>query len=194
MKDHIAVFITPFIFETPIQLSTLPEQDFGLDTLIEYFSNGTGKFSRISIKNLSKILRVKLFLKPIFNTLTGHLTYPSLLYAQAFLSSSVAKKSSKSWPDLQLYFSYAGIYENLASDASRLTGVNFEDYQKYLSPYIGRQGLSIGVALVRPKSVGNIKLKNKDPTEMPVIDPRYLEHPDDIKAVIDGRLYLYIFQ
>lgn len=34
--------------------------------------------------------------------------------------------------------------------------------------------------------VGEITLKNKDPFSPPIIDPHYLEHPDDVTALIDG--------
>ncbi|KAL5020232.1 hypothetical protein ScPMuIL_003124 [Solemya velum] len=37
-----------------------------------------------------------------------------------------------------------------------------------------------------PKSRGTIRLKSRSPFDYPVIDPRYMEHPDDVKAVVNG--------
>ncbi|CAL8131682.1 unnamed protein product [Orchesella dallaii] len=145
-------------------ITVFPERDIGLSTFLEYFLNGT-----------------------------GHLTYPSLLDMQGFISTSKVKQLYKDWPDIQLYFSYAGLYENLPMDFSRLTGVKKEIIHKYFSKYIGKHGITVGVALVRPKSYGNLRLKNKDPLTPPLLDPRYLEHPDDIKAFVEGIKFLVDF-
>jgi len=40
--------------------------------------------------------------------------------------------------------------------------------------------------LPHPKSKGTIRLKSRDPFDYPEIDPRYLEHPHDIKVFISG--------
>ncbi|XP_069137635.1 glucose dehydrogenase [FAD, quinone]-like [Argopecten irradians] len=40
--------------------------------------------------------------------------------------------------------------------------------------------------LMHPKSTGTIRLKSSDPFDYPVIDPHYLEHPDDVKTLIAG--------
>lgn len=42
------------------------------------------------------------------------------------------------------------------------------------------------VTKVQPKSVGNIKLRSPDPFDSPLIDPRYLEHPDDVEDTLKG--------
>ncbi|KAG0411285.1 hypothetical protein HPB47_011582 [Ixodes persulcatus] len=38
----------------------------------------------------------------------------------------------------------------------------------------------------RPKSKGHVRLRSADPDEAPVIDPRYLTHPDDIHVAVQG--------
>lgn len=40
--------------------------------------------------------------------------------------------------------------------------------------------------LLRPKSRGSIRLRSGDPFESPIIDPNYLEHPDDVKTFVAG--------
>ena len=40
--------------------------------------------------------------------------------------------------------------------------------------------------LIYPKSRGEIRLKSKDPSEKPLIDPHYLENDDDMKVLLAG--------
>lgn len=40
--------------------------------------------------------------------------------------------------------------------------------------------------LLRPKSKGTIALQSADPFDPPVIDPRYLEHTEDVKTLLKG--------
>ena len=40
--------------------------------------------------------------------------------------------------------------------------------------------------LLHPKSHGEILLNSSDPYEQPIIDPRYLSHPDDIEVLLRG--------
>ena len=45
---------------------------------------------------------------------------------------------------------------------------------------------SILVALTRPKSRGRIQLRSSDPTDHPIIDPRYYSHPEDGKVMLEA--------
>ena len=47
-------------------------------------------------------------------------------------------------------------------------------------------GCSLHVCLLRPKSVGTLALASADPGAAPLIDPRFLDHPDDLDALVDG--------
>jgi len=47
-------------------------------------------------------------------------------------------------------------------------------------------GYSVHASLMRPKSRGSITLNNKDPLCPPLIDPNYLDHPDDLALLVDG--------
>ncbi|XP_052711315.1 alcohol dehydrogenase [acceptor]-like [Crassostrea angulata] len=42
------------------------------------------------------------------------------------------------------------------------------------------------VVLLHPKSRGTIQLQSSDPLDSPLIDPNYLDHPDDLKALLKG--------
>jgi len=40
--------------------------------------------------------------------------------------------------------------------------------------------------ILQTKSCGELKLKSKDPLDDPLIDPRYLSHPDDLKCMVEA--------
>ena len=47
-------------------------------------------------------------------------------------------------------------------------------------------GLGCHSCLLRPKSTGTVTLKSSDPFADPIIDPKFLTHPDDMQDMIDG--------
>ena len=61
--------------------------------------------------------------------------------------------------------------------ASEITGQQFQqpDY-----------GWSLAPGLMRPKSVGHLRLTSSDPRSRLQIEPNFLQHPDDMKALIRG--------
>ena len=46
--------------------------------------------------------------------------------------------------------------------------------------------MSCHSCLLRPKSRGEVTLESADPFADPLIDPKFLSHPDDMKDMIDG--------
>lgn len=51
-------------------------------------------------------------------------------------------------------------------------------------------GVILVSILLHPKSVGEIRLGSKDPTAPPIIDPRCLEHPDDVRVIAEVCVWL----
>lgn len=47
-------------------------------------------------------------------------------------------------------------------------------------------GYSVHASLMRPKSRGSITLQNNNPLSSPLIDPNYLDHPDDLVTLTAG--------
>ena len=68
-------------------------------------------------------------------------------------------------PDIQLHFVIAML----------------EDHARKL--HLGH-GYSCHVCLLRPKSTGELTLASKDPLAAPLINPRFLEHPDDLETMV----------
>lgn len=44
----------------------------------------------------------------------------------------------------------------------------------------------IDPVMLRPKSRGFVRLRSRNPYEHPIIDPRYLTHPHDIKVMVEA--------
>ena len=61
----------------------------------------------------------------------------------------------------------------------------FDDSGRDLS-LLSKVGYSMHVYVLRPKSRGSVGLASSDPRAAPVIDQRLLDHPDDIKSLVDG--------
>ena len=83
--------------------------------------------------------------------------------AGGFIKSS----ESKEIPDIQLHFAPAMVVDHGRTQ-------------------IWGHGFSCHSCLLRPKSRGTVTLKSADPLEDPLIDPKFLSHPDDMKDMIAG--------
>jgi choline dehydrogenase len=47
-------------------------------------------------------------------------------------------------------------------------------------------GVTLHAVLLRPRSVGWVKLRSADPNALPLVNPNYLAHPDDIAHLREG--------
>ena len=70
-------------------------------------------------------------------------------------------------PDLQLHFTVGMVEDHGRAD-------------------VWGNGFSCHVCLLRPKSLGTVKIASKDTDDDPIIDPNYLSHEDDMKVMIKG--------
>ncbi|KAK4297265.1 hypothetical protein Pmani_030307 [Petrolisthes manimaculis] len=89
------------------------------------------------------------------------------------------------WPDIQLFFISSSLSQEgpLSKAAIGLTTQTFLDY---IFPLSNTKGVTILPYLTRPKSVGTITLTSNNPHHLPLVDPRYLSHPDDITTLVNG--------
>ncbi|KAL3212993.1 hypothetical protein MRX96_035744 [Rhipicephalus microplus] len=53
-------------------------------------------------------------------------------------------------------------------------------------PHRNNCGFSLVPVMNRPKSRGYVKLRTAQPSDKPIINPRYLSHPEDVKVAIEG--------
>ena len=56
-------------------------------------------------------------------------------------------------------------------------------WDDFLSPYYGRDAVTVLPVILHPKSRGSIRLRSDNPFDHPSIDPKYFSHPDDLRGV-----------
>ena len=119
------------------------------------------------------------------------MTSPAGCNQHGFISTSRVRKTGVDWPDIQLYFFCLSTYSQFAKDISHVAAVDPKHYNSMMEPLQGLNTFGIGLTLVRPKSLGGITLRNSDPFSPPIIDPHYLEHPDDVHTLKEGSVFLF---
>ncbi|XP_077993644.1 glucose dehydrogenase [FAD, quinone]-like [Glandiceps talaboti] len=105
-------------------------------------------------------------------------------------SGHIKTKENLPWPDIQLL--YGPVYYHFGSDEKEKHGhddrfdetFHYTNVRKEDMPT--KEGLTLMPGLLHPKSVGNLKLKSKDPLEPPLMDPHYLEEQEDVETMIRG--------
>ena len=89
-------------------------------------------------------------------------------------------------PDVEIHF----IAGNVVADGGRAMkdyfGLKDDVWNKVYQPYVTFETITMDPVLLRPKSRGFIRLRSASPYDAPIIDPRYLTHPDDIMAMVEG--------
>lgn len=50
----------------------------------------------------------------------------------------------------------------------------------------GECGITMNSYNTRPKARGTVRLRSSNPAEMPLVDPNFLGHPDDLKRSVEG--------
>ncbi|CAL4097828.1 unnamed protein product, partial [Meganyctiphanes norvegica] len=113
----------------------------------------------------------------------GPFTTPFAMEAVAWIESP----SNPEWPELQMLM----MSSNLGNDHGLVFGPNHVNFKKnlfneYFEDIVGIDGVNIMPMLVRPKSRGTVRLRSKDMKVQPIVDPKYLSHPDDVKTLIQG--------
>ena len=100
---------------------------------------------------------------------------------------------------IKYFFTKVGLFTSTVAEAGGFIKTNDEkdipDIQLHFAPAMvidhGRtsvwgHGLSCHVCLLRPKSRGEVTLKSANPLEDPLIDPKFLSHPDDVIDLVEG--------
>ena len=98
------------------------------------------------------------------------------------------------WPDIQIMGStYA---ENVDGGifSKKSLGLTDEYFSRCYGPYLFKEAFTVTPLLLRPKSKGKILLKSKNPKDHPLIYPNYFEHEDDIKTLVNNKIYIFSFK
>ncbi|XP_059474604.1 glucose dehydrogenase [FAD, quinone]-like [Neocloeon triangulifer] len=108
---------------------------------------------------------------------SGPLMTTGISQNTAFISSSPSEgKRFIPWPDVQLYFGQS------PRMCSTTKGANSVDCQFFP---LARE-FNIFPAILRPKSRGVVSLADKDPTNPPLINPRYFSKREDVRTLVSA--------
>ncbi|CAG0879581.1 unnamed protein product [Cyprideis torosa] len=102
-----------------------------------------------------------------------------------FINTSYARDPE--WPDIQLHLlpmSLGILGEQFQN------GVGYNDEVKnYFRQVEDQDAWTPVVTLLRPKSKGYLELRNKNPRDHPLIEPKYFEDDEDMKRLIAGQFF-----
>lgn len=105
-------------------------------------------------------------------------------------NNTFLNKSNKNWlnsrPNLQIMVLNAGISSDGGKHLRHAIGVKDKTWTKYFAKLVDKQVISIMPILLKPKSKGNVMIKNSDPYTPPLINPNYLHNKKDVKHLIQG--------
>ncbi|BES92952.1 GMC oxidoreductase [Nesidiocoris tenuis] len=115
----------------------------------------------------------------------GYFTIPGGLEVVAFIKTKYADQRLD-WPDIQMHIGPTSIALDFGDSAYKTFGLSKPVYTSLYKLAEGREAMTILPSMVRPKSKGRILLRSSNPSEHPMIDPNYFDHPDDIKVLVEG--------
>ncbi|XP_065301736.2 uncharacterized protein [Dermacentor albipictus] len=115
---------------------------------------------------------------------TGTISIPASTEFLQFLHTDHAMDDDI--PDIEIAPISTSPASELFKSAMVELGLLPEAFDGIIGPTDGRLGFRSIVILNRPKSRGAITLRSADPYDHPDIDPRILDHPDDVKRAAEG--------
>ncbi|CAG0918968.1 unnamed protein product [Notodromas monacha] len=173
-KEHLEEFGIPVIRDLPVGRNL---QDhigvFGLNFLAK---KGLA-FKQDRYEKLSSIL--KYYLKG-----EGPLTSIGGVEALAFMHTKYSNDSNL--PDVEFHFIPGSPAADGGRHLWRAQGLPFEVYEEFYEPLLDKDVWTCLPMLLRPKSVGVIKLRSSNVYEYPLIYPNYLTHPLDTATLVEA--------
>lgn len=144
-------------FVSPPGTSFLRERDFNLRTITEWVLRGTGPVQC------------------------------SRAEATFTITSSIAKREGlEAFPDMHSYLLAWSVDERYKQDLQTAFGIKTNILKNYFAKAKGMDSFLQMVTLNRVTGAGTLRLRNRDPFEDPLIDPKYLENPRDMAVLVEG--------
>lgn len=115
----------------------------------------------------------------------GPLTVMGGVEGLAFVNTKYAN-ASDDFPDIEFHFVSGSTHSDKGTQLKKVHGLTDEFYNTVFKPIEGVDAWSVFPMLLRPKSRGAIKLRSKNPFDLPVIYPNYFFDDFDMKTLIEG--------
>ncbi|XP_028134082.1 glucose dehydrogenase [FAD, quinone]-like [Diabrotica virgifera virgifera] len=93
---------------------------------------------------------------------------------------------NRSWPDIQFHMAPASINSDAGAKVRKVLGLTDELYNTVYKPIANKDVYTLMPLLLRPRSRGWVRLRNKNPFSPPLINANYFDHPLDILTLVEG--------
>ncbi|XP_064487043.1 glucose dehydrogenase [FAD, quinone]-like isoform X2 [Ornithodoros turicata] len=115
----------------------------------------------------------------------GALTLPGGVEGLGFVKTKYANQSMD-WPDVEIHFASGSPASDGGETFKQAHGMTDTLWRTTFQPHIAKDSMALYPVLLRPKSKGYIRLASRDPYAHPIIDPKYLTHPQDILTMVES--------
>lgn len=129
-------------------------------------------------ENLPSILRYAMFDSGPLTTLGG-------VEGLAWVNTKYANHSDD-WPDIEFHFVSGTPAADGGAQIRRVHGVTDFVWDNYFAPIAYRDTWSVVPMLLRPRSIGYIRLRSSDPYDKPLIYPNYFVDDQDVRVLVEG--------
>ncbi|XP_065297859.1 alcohol dehydrogenase [acceptor]-like [Dermacentor albipictus] len=124
-------------------------------------------------------------MKDYHHNRSGPFSVPASLEAVAFVSTPFVNKSLE-FPDVEIVLQSLPPSELPVECYLSKMALRKDVYEQYFLPKRGQVGFALSPVMNRPKSRGYVKLRTTNPLDEPIIDPKYLTHPEDVAVAVEG--------
>lgn len=115
----------------------------------------------------------------------GPLTILGGVEGLAFVNTKYAN-TSDDFPDIEFHFVSGSTNSDGGAQIRKAHGLTDNFYNRVFAPINNMDTWSIIPMLLRPKSIGSIKLRSNNPFDYPFIYPNYFDNEYDMKTLIEG--------
>uniref|UniRef100_A0A0P6GHW9 Glucose dehydrogenase (FAD, quinone) n=1 Tax=Daphnia magna TaxID=35525 RepID=A0A0P6GHW9_9CRUS len=129
-------------------------------------------------ENLGSILRY------VMND-EGPFTVPGGVEGLAWVNTKYANHSDD-WPDIEFHFVSGTPAADGGAQIRHVHGLTDFVWENYYGPIAFHDTWSVIPMLLRPRSVGYIRLRSADPYDKPLIFPNYLVDDYDVRVLVEG--------
>ncbi|WP_226662334.1 GMC family oxidoreductase [Microbulbifer aggregans] len=181
ISAHREVILCAGALQSPqlLQLSGIGDEQtlrtVGIKTRRHLPGVGENLQDHLDVTQVIKVNRPITFSNSLWPTLKAAASLPAfLLRNKGMLTSNGAEAGG---------FSRSSHARGYADLQFHLTSAPLFDHGRHRP---GGYGYSLHVCGLRPKSRGSVKLKTANPSDQPLIDANFLDHPDDLSVLIEG--------
>ncbi|XP_068153532.1 glucose dehydrogenase [FAD, quinone] [Drosophila tropicalis] len=92
----------------------------------------------------------------------------------------------KDYTDMELVLGAGSLSGDRFGTMRNLLGITDEFYDYMFGDLQNKETFGLVPVLLRPKSRGRISLRSRNPFHWPRMEPNFMQHPDDIRSMIEG--------